>query len=707
MRRCGWHGALLAAAPLVVLALLIGSCGGDDNPTASGDTTAPAVAILAVGTVTSTSVQLTWIAPGDDGVTGTAAQYDIRYSTSAITAANFALATAVTGAPTPAVAGISQSLTVSGLIPNMPYYFAMKTVDEVPNWSGLSNVVQATTAAGSGDMTPPTAVILAAGMVTTTSVQLTWTSPGDDGITGTAAQYNIRYSTSAITAANFALATAVTGAPIPTVAGTSQSVTVSGLVPNTPYYFALKTADEVPNWSSLSNVVQATTGAATGDMTPPAATTSLAAGAVTATSVQLNWTSPGDDGITGTAAQYDIRYSTSAITAANFELATTVTGAPTPAVAGTSQSVTVSGLIPNTPYYFAMKTADEVPNWSGLSNVVLATTEAGTGDTTPPAAVTDLDATPADSTDILLNWTAPGDDGSLGTAHTYDIRYSTANITTEANWTAATQVSGEPTPTAVSTTHSMHVTGLLPDTDYFFAMKTSDEVPNTSALSNVAAAHTPTGPTNPPAISAIDLPDSVCINSSDNYAQTAKLLADGQLQMAHGWSSLATTFFAQLDDANWHQTGDCWDYTYDIFTCSVDFHACETGSEYEYSMAYNGSCSGQNYSNWVVYRSRFNTSTRSGSFYMYAPSTTDIAVAWDWAEAADELSGSYTFTVPVQAKWVSTFQKTPCAGTSKMYQWDDAGSRWWLENDIAWNSDGTGFFNTFDDAGQLQETHVW
>ena len=46
-----------------------------------------------------------------------------------------------------------------------------------------------------------------------------------------------------------------------------------------------------------------------------------------------------------------------------------MTGEPTPAAAGTSQNMTVSGLTASTTYYFAMKTSDEVPNTSALSNV--------------------------------------------------------------------------------------------------------------------------------------------------------------------------------------------------------------------------------------------------------------------------------------------------------------------------------------------------
>jgi phosphodiesterase/alkaline phosphatase D-like protein len=110
---------------------------------------------------------------------------------------------------------------------------------------------------------------------------------------------------------------------------------------------------------------------------------------VTATSVRLTWTTPGDDSLSGTASQFDVRYSTSAITAANFNNATRWTATPTPTAPGTNQSVTVTGLSPSTTYWFAIKTADEVPHWSAISNVISRTTLEAP-DTIRPAAITNL-----------------------------------------------------------------------------------------------------------------------------------------------------------------------------------------------------------------------------------------------------------------------------------------------------------------------------
>ena len=122
-----------------------GSCldiAGDNCP----DILAPStITNLSVNSCTNNSCSLTWIAPGDNANTGTASQYDLRYSTSNITSTNFSSATQATGEPTPTTAGTTQNMTVTGLTSNTLYYFALKTADEIPNWSAISNVPSRTT----------------------------------------------------------------------------------------------------------------------------------------------------------------------------------------------------------------------------------------------------------------------------------------------------------------------------------------------------------------------------------------------------------------------------------------------------------------------------------------------------------------------------------------------------------------------------------
>ncbi len=87
------------------------------------------------------------------------------------------------------------------------------------------------------------------------AVVLSWTTPGDDSLTGIATAFDMRYSTSPLLAGNFSSGTKVNSMPAPAAPGTVQTVTVNGLSPNTTYYFAMKTVDKRGNWSLISNVV--------------------------------------------------------------------------------------------------------------------------------------------------------------------------------------------------------------------------------------------------------------------------------------------------------------------------------------------------------------------------------------------------------------------------------------------------------------------
>lgn len=452
------------------------------------DTTAPTgVATLSVSHSSQTSATLTWTATGDDSTSGTATTYDLRYSTSTITPANWDAATQATGEPDPQPAGSEETFTVEGLDPETTYYFALKVADEVPNWSGLSNVASGETQPVP-DTTPPADVTTLTVLTTTqTSADLEWTAVGDDGTTGTASAYDLRYSTSSITPANWNAATHASGEPDPQPAGSTETFTVTGLTPGTTYYFALKVGDEVDNWSGVSNVASDDTQPIP-DATPPDPIDDLEGIVSTETTILLSWTAVGDDGTTGTASAYDLRYSTATITPANWGAATQVTGEPDPQAPGETETFSVEGLDPETTYYFAIKTADDAGNWSDLSNVASATTLTAL-DNTPPGEVDDLGAIPTGEFSVELAWTAVGDDGHSGTATAYDIRYSTSTIDS-GNWSSATHVTGEPPPQPAGESEVFTVTGLYPNTTYYFALKVGDEVDNWSDLSNVAMAAT-------------------------------------------------------------------------------------------------------------------------------------------------------------------------------------------------------------------------
>ncbi len=82
----------------------------------------------------------------------------------------------------------------------------------------------------------------------------------------------------------------------------------------------------------------------------------------------LGWTAPGTNG--EAVAQYVIKYSTSVITAANFDGLTTTVTPPTPLAGGMPQTACIDGLPQNTLYYFALKSIDGCGNVSLMSNVI-------------------------------------------------------------------------------------------------------------------------------------------------------------------------------------------------------------------------------------------------------------------------------------------------------------------------------------------------
>lgn len=198
-------------------------------------------------------------------------------------------------------------------------------------------------------------------------------------------------------------------------------------------------------------------------------------------SITLNWTAPGDDGDIGTAAVYDIRYSTNPINASNWESAVQVQNEPAPSSAGTVESFTVGNLSQNTTYYFAMMAADEAGNWSGLSNVAVVST----ADEVPPDAIADLDAEPGEEEgDLILRWTASGDDGMSGTATSYQIYYSEDSIT-EGNWQSMPTWENPPAPLPSGQVQEFTMTGLKPGGIYWVAIVSLDNVGNMSELSNI------------------------------------------------------------------------------------------------------------------------------------------------------------------------------------------------------------------------------
>ncbi|WP_309122808.1 fibronectin type III domain-containing protein [Paenibacillus sp.] len=512
------------------------------------DTMAPAtISDLAASNPTNKSIDLAWKATGDDGMVRNATSYDIRYSTSPITNANWNSATQVSGEPLPAAPGTTQSFTLYGLSVNTTYHFAMKATDDAGNVSALSNVASQTTTAGvnvalnksvsasTTDLFGGALSVITDGVSTNSSAYAgirTTSGPqyyqvdlgasyslntfrlvndwGASGIARTNKDVIVQLSNSATFASG---ATTVynndannsvglgTGTD-PEYQESAAGLTIPLGTPVNARYARVWGSGHVRTDNTTHTVltpIEFEAYADPGDNTPPAAVTNLANAAMTYNSIDLTWTAPGDNGTSGQAKQYLLRYAPFAITESTWNSATPAAGVPLPKPAGGQEQFTVGGLTTNQTYHFALKTVDTANNVSALSNVVMATIN--NTDATAPGTIADLAVQRTGPRSVRLGWTAPGDDGATGHAKSYEVRYSTSPITA-ANWNSATEAIDELLQLPAGTAMKYQANELTPNTTYYFAVRTTDDVNNVSDISNVAVATT-----------AYPVPDSVTVTS--------------------------------------------------------------------------------------------------------------------------------------------------------------------------------------------------
>ncbi len=322
---------------------------------------------IAVSSMSMNSFQVNWTAPGDDGDLGISSYYIVKVHTENINDSNWEIIEEYEQNIVPQEAGNEEVIIIVNLDPVTEYFVGIKAVDEVENISQLSNIAQAATTA-IPDETSPSAITDLQADPTDELIELTWTATGDDGDEGTAYNYEIRISQSVITSGNWSDAELLEGAPWPLESGSSQNYTVEDLQLGITYYFAIKAFDESDNVSPLSNVPDASL---INDITAPADITDLVVyegSTSNLSTIKIMWTAPGDDGSQGIANHYEIRYSTSLITASNWGNATIFNDPPVPQNAGTSQYCYVNVLEAATIYYFAIKAYDENGNVNQVSN---------------------------------------------------------------------------------------------------------------------------------------------------------------------------------------------------------------------------------------------------------------------------------------------------------------------------------------------------
>ena len=142
--------------------------------------------------------------------------------------------------------------------------------------------------------------------------------------------------------------------------------------------------------------------------------------------------------------------------------------------------------------YFASLTVWDAMGYSSSDSILVHITgvsQPPTPDSVPPAQISDLHLVEWGSDYAILEWTAPGDDGTIGLAGAYDARITQAGPFNETAFLVAQSLPTTP-PRAAGTSERLIVTGLVADAQYWFAVRSGDEVPNWSPISNVVALRT-------------------------------------------------------------------------------------------------------------------------------------------------------------------------------------------------------------------------
>ncbi|MCJ7813479.1 GDSL-type esterase/lipase family protein, partial [bacterium] len=100
-------------------------------------------------------------------------------------------------------------------------------------------------------------------------------------------------------------------------------------------------------------------------------------------------------------------------------------------------------------------------------------------DVIAPGRIYDFDVFSTSNSSITLTWTAVGNDEFMGTAGSYDLRYSISPIQTDEDFANAAIVSGLDTPQESGIPEITTITGLQPGTGYYFIIRAIDNWGNT------------------------------------------------------------------------------------------------------------------------------------------------------------------------------------------------------------------------------------
>ena len=528
--------------------------------TSAADTTPPTFAGLVSATgVSNTQIELSW-APASDDVTDAAALvYDI-YQAASAEALGY-------GSPTYTSAAGAGGFTVFGLNPGTTYWFAVRARDAAGNRDDNTVTRSAATLQGADTTAPVFSGLVVATAVSATRIDLFWGAANDDTTPANQIVYDVFQSTVS--------GGQTFGAPTYSTAAGATELQVTGLTPQTTYFFVVRARDAAGNADTNTQERSATTPEAS-DTTPPAFAGLVEAAAVSDTQIMLSWAAGTDNETLADDLVYHV-YRSTVSGSYNFS-------APAFTTAPGETSATLGSLSPSSTHYFIVRAEDAAGNVDTNTVERSATTLSGP-DTTPPNFTGVISATALSSSSIQLSWNAAVDNATPQGSIVYDIYRATSS---GAQNFAVPNYSTDPGATG----HT--VTGLSPSTTYFFVVRARDGAGNRDVNLLERSATTQVADVTPPHITA------------DNFA-TGSALVSGTTGFV-----ASVTFSEAVTGVN-------------ATNLTISNGATLSGFSTSDSITWNFTASGL--TDGVRYTVSFGSGVKDGSNNALAPTSRDIYVA--------------------------------------------------------------------------------